>query len=235
MASSLSEIDPDRPVGHIVRTYPQTASVFETHGIDYCCNGSQSLGDAAKTDSIPLDDLTDALRNAASKPSEPAEWESLSALIDHIETQHHAYLRNEFPSLLQQVTKVRIVHEADHPELAAVYRTVVELADEMLRHIRDEETAVFPIIAKGERGESVSATEAVQLKAEINEMEHDHEATADALDRLADLTNGFSVPDGACQSYESMLDRLEQLQRDTYQHVHKENNILFQDAVTLLE
>jgi regulator of cell morphogenesis and NO signaling len=38
------------------------------------------------------------------------------------------------------------------------------------------------------------------------------------------------VSDDACASYRAMLERLEELERDTYRHVHKGNNVLFSAA-----
>lgn len=235
MASSSTEVHQDQPVGHIVRSNPETAAVFDRYGIDYCCNGSRSLLVAATRESVSLETLTEELENASVDDNDPVEWDSLTELIDHIESSHHAYLRNELPPLLQLVTKVRIVHASSHPALADVYRTAVELADGMIRHIREEETVVFPIIRHLEQGEPIPDAELSRLREEISNMEQDHEETGDALARLAALTDGYRVPDGACTSYESMLARLERLQQDTYQHVHTENNILFRDAEALLQ
>ena len=50
---------------------------------------------------------------------------------------------------------------------------------------------------------------------------------------MNELTAGFEPPDDACNTYRVMLDALAQLQRDTHQHVHKENNILFPRALEL--
>jgi regulator of cell morphogenesis and NO signaling len=61
-------------------------------------------------------------------------------------------------------------------------------------------------------------------------MEHEHAEAGEALQRMRDLTDGFTPPEGACNTYRAMLDALTELERDMHQHVHKENNVLFPRA-----
>ena len=231
---STTHIDDQREVGQIVREKPSVATVFESFGIDYCCNGDRPLWEAAKAEGIDPTHLIRELESLTVEEETTQEWDSLEGLITHVESTHHDYLRSELPSLSELVAKVRIVHANEHPELAAVHRTFTDLADEMLTHIREEEETVFPIIAKVDRGEPLTADERRRLREELHGLKRDHEETAANLDRLDELTEGFAVPDGSCPSYERMLDRLAELKSDTHQHVHKENNVLFRDVETQL-
>ena len=232
---STTHFDEQREVGQIVREQPSTATIFESFGIDYCCNGHRTLREAAIAEGVDPTTVIQELTSRTEEQETPQDWESLEGLIEHIESTHHDNLRTELPSLSKLVAKVRIVHADDQPELAAVHRTFNHLADEMMTHIREEEETVFPIIAKVDRGESLTEDEQRRLQEELRGLERDHEATAANLDRLDELTEGFAVPSGACTSYELMLDRLAALKGDTHQHVHKENNVLFRDVEALLE
>jgi regulator of cell morphogenesis and NO signaling len=62
-------------------------------------------------------------------------------------------------------------------------------------------------------------------------MIREHEHAGDALARIRVLTDGYSVPPDACNTYRALFDALEQLERDLHEHVHKENNILFPKAI----
>ena len=53
----------------------------------------------------------------------------------------------------------------------------------------------------------------------------------DALKRMRELTDNYSIPDHACNTYRALFDSLEQLEYDMHRHVHKENSILFPRAV----
>lgn len=219
-------IDPKRSLGSLVRDNPTYATVFESVAIDYCCGGDTTLEAACEDEGIDLDDLCERLADAEEE-SDGDDWETHTELIDDIVSTHHQYLREELPSLEGLVRKVVRVHGENHPELQELRSEYLELAEEMKRHIDEEEEELFPIVEKLGRGASLTDTERETLRNEITEMEDDHEETANRLERLAALTDDYAVPDDACASYEAMLERLERLETDTHRHVHKENNVLF--------
>jgi len=53
------------------------------------------------------------------------------------------------------------------------------------------------------------------------------------LAKMRTLTDGFTPPAWACNTYRAMLDALAHLEVDLHQHVHKENNVLFPRAIAL--
>lgn len=232
---SQTEIEPDRELGELVAEQPQYARVFESFDIDYCCGGDESLAAACENEGVAVEDVRAALREVTDEDDETPEWESPSGLVDHIVDTHHEYLREELPDLQALVETVSRVHGDNHPELREVEELFPELAEEMREHIAEEEEDGFPIIRKLDRGESLSAAETETIRAELAHYEDDHEETADRLDRIAELTNGYEVPEDACPSYQSMLARLEELEQDTHMHVHKENNVLFPEVETMIE
>lgn len=233
--SKTEQLDPDRQLGSLVAEEPRYASVFESFGIDFCCGGDSTLAEACATEGIEIEAVREALQEVENTETEHDDWESPSELIDHIVEVHHDFLREELPELESLVETVARVHGDNHPELRTVAEIVPELADEMRTHITEEEEDGFPIIRKLDEGTGLSSDEVATLREEIEQFEDDHEATADRLDRIAELTNGYEVPDDACPSYRSMLARLEDLERNTHMHVHKENNVLFSEAESMLK
>lgn len=226
-----STFDPERPLGEIVRDAPETARVFESLGIDYCCGGDATLEAACAEAELDVSSVREELEAARRESDDTGDdWESPSDLADHIVSTHHEYLSEELPSLEDLVRKVRRVHGDNHPELAEVEETFLELAEEMRTHTAEEEDEVFPVVRKLDRGESLTEAETETLREAIADLEDDHEETAAHLERIADLTDDYAVPDDACPSYRNMLERLEELERETHTHVHKENNVLFPEA-----
>jgi len=61
-------------------------------------------------------------------------------------------------------------------------------------------------------------------------MEMEHQNAGDSLETMRKLTHGFQLPANACNTYRAMLAGLEELEADMHQHVHLENNILFERA-----
>jgi len=229
----MTDIDPNRTLASLVEESPARARVFESLGLDYCCGGDQTLATACAEADLDVDDVRDRLAEARDRSDGDAadyEWEALEDLADHVVDQHHDYLREELPKLGDIVETVADVHGENHPELREVEVEFRDLAAEMREHIDEEEEELFPVVGKLDRGEPLSADEAGRLREEIRTFEEDHAATADRLERIAELTDDYAVPEDACPSYQSMLERLDTLERDTHMHVHKENNVLFERA-----
>ncbi len=51
------------------------------------------------------------------------------------------------------------------------------------------------------------------------------------MERINELTNGYSIPDGACNTFRVALAELQEFEQDLHRHVHLENNILFPKAM----
>ena len=47
----------NKPIGLIVAENLAAASVFEAHGMDFCCHGGQTLEAACKARRIPIEQL----------------------------------------------------------------------------------------------------------------------------------------------------------------------------------
>jgi regulator of cell morphogenesis and NO signaling len=230
---TMTEIDPNRTLASLVEASPAHARVFESLGLDYCCGGDQTLATACEEGGLDVDDVRDRLAEARDRSDGDGadyEWDDLEDLADHIVDAHHDYLREELPKLGDIVETVADVHGESHPELHDVEAEFHELTAEIREHIGEEEEELFPVVGKLDSGDRLLAEEAERLHEAIRNFEEDHAATADRLERIAELTDDYAVPDGACPSYQSMLKRLDQLERDTHMHVHKENNVLFDRA-----
>jgi regulator of cell morphogenesis and NO signaling len=223
-------------VGSIVTKRPALSRVFELHGIDYCCGGKIPLADACAKKGLDPQQVL-ALREAAAAATpvgtvDPASM-TLTALADHIEATHHAYVRAELPRLEAMTKKVATVHGEHDARLAQVHEVFLGLQWEMTSHMMKEERILFPMIRQLEASDSVPAFHCGSLANPINVMEAEHDQVGGALAKMRELTDGFTPPDWACNTYRAMLDGLAHLERDTHQHVHKENNILFPRAIAM--
>ena len=67
----------------------------------------------------------------------------------------------------------------------------------------------------------------------IRVMQMEHEAVGDLLRELRTATNDYAPPDDACFSYRELYRRLADLERETHEHIHLENNVYFPRAVSL--
>lgn len=221
---------PETTVGEIVRAVPARSRIFENLGIDYCCGGKKSLAEACRAKGLDLAKVVDmlvALDRTPDSAAENPDAMSLSELCDHIEQVHHGYLTEELPRLDFMTRKVAVVHGDHEPRLLEVRRVFEAFAAEMTAHTKEEEEAIFPVIRQLESANGGKAKATASLKDSFTKLESEHGRAGSALARFRELTDNYCPPDWACNTFRALYDGLAQLEEDTHQHVHKENNVLF--------
>ncbi|CAM3773043.1 iron-sulfur cluster repair di-iron protein [Aeromicrobium ponti] len=226
MTMQLTE---DRLVKDIVNEFPKTSDVFKRHRIDFCCGGNIPLLRAAAEQSADMQVLLKELNEVIQKenPKEDLKvWtESTSEdIIEHVINQYHRPLEEELSLLSPYVTKVARVHGGSHEELLRVHDLFFELKKEMLEHTAKEEESVFPLLLMLEDPAVENREEIISY---IQELEKEHDHAGAILKELRDITSDFAPPADACGSYRLVYKRLEDLEGQTFMHVHLENNILF--------
>lgn len=233
----MPAIDPQTSVGELVRESPSRARVFESLEIDYCCGGKLPLAEACnKRDIKPMqvvEQLVECDAQSDAEESIDAHAMTLSALADHIEDTHHAYLREELPRLDTLTEKVSRVHGGKEPRLLKVREAFLALRAELEPHMVKEEQILFPMVRQLEASANCSDFPCGGIANPIRQMEHEHDQAGQALATFREATDGFVPPEWACNTYRAMLDSLERLEKDMHQHIHKENNVLFPKALQI--
>lgn len=232
--TTMNSLGIQTTVGDIVRADPGRSRIFESLGIDYCFGGRKPLAEVCQAKG--LDPATVVAMLAAfdgvpeTSSANPGAM-SLGALCDHIEQVHHHYLREELPRLDFMTRKVAAVHGEHEPRLAEIRRVFVAFNAAMTAHTAEEEAKIFPAIRHLESADHAKG-EASALKANLDKLESEHDQAGAALVRLHELTDGYTPPEWACNTFRALYDGLAELEQETHQHVHKENNILFPRALS---
>lgn len=227
-------------VREIALNQPSSIRVFEEFGIDYCCGGRKPLAIACTEQNIEIDRVLSALANAAAGPSPDAtNWSaaSLASLIQHIVSEHHAYVKRELPRLDTLAQKVVAKHGPTHAELPKIHAELATLAEELTQHLAKEETVLFPYIAKLEHalahGDVKPQSCFGTVANPIQMMTQEHDAAGGLLAGMRTLSDGFTPPQDACPTYHAFYEGLRDFERNLHQHIHLENNILFPRAIAL--
>lgn len=232
-------LDASSTLGEVVAERPALARVFEKLGIDFCCGGKQTLEQACRGRGLDVGTVI-ALLNAGDAEEEPARGEknidvlkmSLTELADHIQHTHHAYLKRELPRLQPLIERIAIKHHDKNPKIVQLPAVYSDFRLEMEQHMAKEEHVLFPLIRRIDHalthGERVSGSIAGPIEA----MEIEHQHAGDALAVMRRLTDDFSTPGAACNTYRGVMQGLKELEADLHQHVHKENNVLFPRAIS---
>jgi regulator of cell morphogenesis and NO signaling len=230
----MNTITPETTVGEIVRAMPIRSRIFERLGIDYCCGGKKPLNEVCRgkgLDASTVIAMLAALDGGPESPSANPDTMSLSELCDHIERTHHHYLREELPRLDFMTRKVAAVHGADETRLLELRAMFAAFSEKMTSHTREEEDIVFPKIRQLESARQDKAEAAKDLKETLSRLESEHDGAGATLARFRELTDNYAPPEWACNTFRALYDGLERLEKETHQHVHKENNVLFVKAL----
>lgn len=230
-----------KTVGELVAEDYSKAEVFKSYGIDFCCGGGRTVSEVCTKKGIPFQDLERALlqsgqREAASAALNFDEWD-LGFLADYITNVHHRYVRANLPLMQEFTAKVARVHGKANPENVQIAALVEELVAELQQHMMKEEHILFPYV---KQLEAASRDEAPMVSAPfgtvqnpIRMMEHEHDHAGTIMKEIRTLSNDYTPPEHACNTYRVAYYKLEEFEADLHKHIHLENNILFPKAITL--
>ncbi|HPZ08945.1 MAG TPA: iron-sulfur cluster repair di-iron protein [Candidatus Eremiobacteraeota bacterium] len=235
----------DTTIREIIATYPQTRSVFEKFGIDYCCGGLKDLRTVSEEKKISLEtlraELKDAFQITSSDKQKVKDWskENLSELADYIENNHHGFMKKQIPELKDLMVKVTRVHGDRHGKIFAYLNLVLDsFWVEIWEHMLKEEHVLFPYIRnletysleKGEKPLPPYGT----VANIIRHMErYEHANAGQTLLDIREYTENYLLPSDACYSFKALYDGLQSLEKDLHEHIHLENNILFPGTIEL--
>lgn len=233
----MAAIHLEETVGALVARRPALSRVFEEVGIDYCCGGKKPLEQACREKGVDAAQLVATLEladdDAEGDSTAQADSMTLTELADHIEATHHAWLKAELPRIDRLTEKVARVHGDRDVRLRQVREVFLRMARELTFHTMKEEQVLFPLIRQLEESDALPAFHCGSVGNPIRQMELEHDEAGGALEQMRALTDGYTPPPDACNTYRAMLDALYELERDMHVHVHKENSILFPRALAL--
>lgn len=224
-------------IGQLVRMNQKYANVFLSYNIDFCCGGNRTLEEAILECGANRTEVIAALESSVEEKITNLNFDNLNfeELINHIISFHHEYIYKESDKTLQLLNKVVKVHLESHPELLRVQEITTHIIDELLLHQRKEENILFPYIIAMDHAkanhEQVPDSCFGDIRNPIRAMEADHVATGNILMELKAITNNFTPPADACNSYITTYSRLNDLFNNLIQHIHLENNILHPKAI----
>lgn len=234
------ETAPGETVGEIAAKDIRKAEIFKQKGIDFCCGGNKTLKEASEEAGITEDELKSALETVENRPLAPSQdynkWD-LDFLADYIVNTHHRYVKENAETIYGLAVKVAQAHADQHPELDSFAQSVHHFLQDLLNHTVKEEKILFPAIKEGvakQKDPSYnSSTEPGFIKQPIMMMQREHEIAGDDLTYFRKLTNDYTLPADACNSYNYLFEKMKEFEDDLHQHIHLENNILFPKALEL--
>ena len=219
----------NKTIAEIVSDDISTASVFKKYHLDFCCGGGKTISKACEKTNINIEDVLYDLENVNISNSNSnlnfKDWK-LDFLIDYIVNVHHTFVLENVGVINEFAQKVATVHGDHNPENIEIANLFTQLSKELISHMKKEEDILFPAI-KQMINNGNSNFDFDTIENPIKMMEEEHDNAGDIIKKIQQLSNNFSTPDYACNTYKALYHKLEEFTNDLFQHIHLENNILF--------
>ncbi|MCF8244181.1 MAG: iron-sulfur cluster repair di-iron protein [Saprospiraceae bacterium] len=223
-------------IGEIVAQDYRTASVFQSHGIDFCCKGGRTIGEVCESKNLAAPELVQELQSATASSEAPAEdyrtW-PLDLLADYVEKKHHRYVAAKMPELMQYLNKLCKVHGERHPELFEIRDEFSHVNEELTAHMQKEEMILFPFIRRLATEKQPTRPPFGTVENPINMMMHEHTVEGERLAKISELSSKYTSPADGCTTYRVAFAMLKEFEEDLHLHIHLENNIMFPRAIEL--
>jgi len=229
-------------IGDIVAQNYKTAEVFRSYGIDFCCKGNRTIKDLSESGNFDVEKILNDLEKAQSTGvdfgSEYSTW-PLDLLADYIEKKYHRYIEEKIPLINEYLTKVCKVHGQGYNSLYKIHELFSSSSEDLLHHIMKEEKILFPYIRKmvsdERQGFSHKSPAFGSIKNPISMMMEEHMTEGDRFAEIASLSNNYTPPANACNTFLVTYALLQEYEEKLHQHIHLENNILFPNSINFEE
>lgn len=153
----------------------------------------------------------------AAVPADPRQAPTRD-LIAHILERYHATHRRDLAEAVRLATEVE--HEQTCPQ--GLVDLLMLISDDLEDHQQKEEVVLFPRMLAG----SLDV-----LAGPITRMHLDHADLAAQFETLRLLTEGFTVPAGASESWRALYALCARIEADLTAHVELEEGVLFRRFV----
>ena len=165
------------------------------------------------------------------------ETVSLEELIDYIKRGHHNYLREQV-SMIQHLSEMTL-HENHngYDYLQEIHDLTCSLLDSIMPHLLKEERIIFPYIEYMEgminKGKKPKKPPFGNVSSLIIKMHGDHDDASAILTKLRTLSDHYTAPSDATQTWCKLYVKLQELDTDLNAHMHIEDDILFKRALAM--
>ncbi|SDE26952.1 iron-sulfur cluster repair di-iron protein [Riemerella columbipharyngis] len=226
-------------IGEIVAEDFRTAAVFKKYKIDFCCRGGRTIAEACEKKSIDPKEIYNEINALPQGNQDGIDFNSfpIDLLADYVEKTHHRYVEEKTPVIQAFLDKLCRVHGERHPELIEIARLFNASAHDLAAHLKKEELILFPFIRAMVNakitGNAIQAPHFETVENPVNMMKHEHDVEGERFREIAKLTDEYTPPADACNTYRVTFAMLQDFENDLHRHIHIENNILFPKAILL--
>ena len=225
-------------IADIVLDNINTSKVFKEYNIDYSIEGNKNFLSVCEHKNIDSKKLVNKLTATHKDVYYLQDYNSwkLDFLIQFLSDIHHDYKEENILLIKQYGKKVAGLYGNQYPELIEVNNLIQGISEEILEHMKNEETILFPYLnelLKLDSGSSTLSHNYSKKLKTIDSFEDEHYKIRKTFQKIAKLTNYYILPENACDSFKLLYVKLKSFDDRLQDHIHIENNILFPKAKQL--
>jgi regulator of cell morphogenesis and NO signaling len=228
------QIDLETRIQELGQEFAKARRLFRRLGVDIHSQGQLTVGAACDQAGISFKDFTRTL--AAMTPGSGIaptieDWASapVADLIEHIQTRHHTFTRQELARLGGMLDQAVGEFGEQVPELQQIQGHFRALEEDLTQHLDAEDKVIFPAILKGSEA---AGTPVFGTLEDLHRMAlKEHEAVEELFQNIGIITRNFSLPLGAPPLVRSLYLGLRDLEEDLFMHIYLENHLLFPRSV----
>jgi regulator of cell morphogenesis and NO signaling len=231
-------IQENQVIGELVAQDYRSAAVFKKYGIDFCCQGNRTIADACNKKSVDattvIKELNEVIQKQEQNATDFKTW-PMDLLADYIEKRHHRYVNEKSVMIKPYLDKICKVHGEHHPELFEIREHFNATAGELAMHMKKEELILFPFVRKMAKAKQenlkIDGPHFGTVQNPVQMMMREHETEGERFRKIAVLSNNYTPPKDACNTYRVTFALLKEFENDLHLHIHLENNILFPEII----
>jgi regulator of cell morphogenesis and NO signaling len=226
----MKTITSDMTLKEIVKEVPRSGDMFRELRVDFVLNGDKTLGDVAEDKGLSEDNLLYEINEMepVNEDGIDIKYMDEKSILKYIERKYHEDLKDELPVLETYLEKAVKQNKKDQPELEEVEELFKKVKAEVLEHIEQEERTAFKMLENYIDNPNPHLFEA--LKPYLTSLKGEHETFTQRFYEVRALTNDYTPHSNATGELRLVFQRLEKLEKDTFNHLFLEGDLLF-DAV----
>lgn len=221
----------DASVADVALQYPHAVEVLDRYNLDYCCNGNVLFTDACAQRNIIAEHIWEEIVGRPDDQRPTVDFTSWSPvqLMDFIRKHHHSYIRKNIPQIQALLDTICSVHGDGNITVLAIRDDFEDLAEDLKDHLQREEEEFFPAVRSfAESRDRNAQQESDAIRTMMESLEREHRVAGELVRSLRTMTVNYTPPDYACPTFRLGYKLLGEFDNDLVQHIHIENNILFQ-------
>ncbi len=212
------------PVGQLAVEIPGATAIFFKNKINFCCDGNKLLNEVVTQKKLDGQYIVEALKQLNQRKEQTVNLQELSnqEVIDYVLQRFHEVHSEQLCELHRLASRVETVHK-NHPLCpTGLAQHLALMEEELSLHMKKEEAILFPLFAR-----NINSL----LGESIEVMKKEHEEHLSQIETIYRLTNDVTPHEDACNTWRALYLGLQEFISDLNQHIHTENNILFNRAI----